>query len=78
MDLSLRGSGELGGGPSASSGSARQWGISDLGMGAIKNIKMVEAAREEARRLLEEDLALLRYPLLAERLSSQKTPTHFE
>ena len=33
LDLSLRGSGELSG--------TKQWGISDLGMEAIKNIKMV-------------------------------------
>jgi ATP-dependent DNA helicase RecG len=70
MDLALRGGGELGGG--------KQWGISDLGMEAIKNMKMVEAAREEARRLLEEDIDLKKYPLLRERLSSRITPTHFE
>lgn len=39
-DLKLRGAGELVGG--------KQWGISDLGMEAIKNLKMVEAARNEA------------------------------
>ncbi|OGI64915.1 hypothetical protein A2642_01360, partial [Candidatus Nomurabacteria bacterium RIFCSPHIGHO2_01_FULL_39_10] len=40
LDLTLRGAGELGG--------TKQWGITDLGMEAIKNIKMVEAARTEA------------------------------
>src|SRR3989338_4059782 len=45
LDLTLRGAGELGG--------TKQWGISDLGMEAIKNIKMVEAARTEAIRLIE-------------------------
>jgi ATP-dependent DNA helicase RecG len=39
-DLKIRGAGELGGG--------KQWGISDIGMEAIKNLKMVEAARNEA------------------------------
>jgi len=36
LDLVLRGAGELGG--------TKQWGITDLGMEAIKNMKMVEAA----------------------------------
>jgi ATP-dependent DNA helicase RecG len=44
-DLQLRGTGELYG--------RKQWGISDLAMEALKNIKMVEAARTEARTLLE-------------------------
>ena len=70
IDLSLRGAGELGGG--------KQWGISDIGMEAIKNIKMVEAAREEAKRLLNEDLTLKRFPLLFERMAMRKTPMHFE
>lgn len=70
MDLALRGAGELGGG--------KQWGISDIGMEAIKNLKMVEAAREEAKRLLAEDIELKKYPILHERLYSRETPTHFE
>ena len=45
FDLAQRGAGELRG--------TKQWGISDLGMEAIKNIKMVEAARLEAQRLIE-------------------------
>lgn len=43
-DLKLRGAGELSGG--------KQWGISDIGMEAIKNLKMVEAARNEAKELV--------------------------
>ena len=70
IDLALRGSGELGGG--------KQWGISDLGMEAIKNLKMVEAARSEAKRLLAEDIELKKYPLLSEQLSGRGAPTHFE
>src|SRR5690606_34848144 len=45
IDLQNRGTGELAGG--------KQWGISDLGMEAIKNIKMVEAARTEAQNIIE-------------------------
>ena len=70
-DLALRGPGELSG--------VSQWGISDLGMEALKNIKMVEASRESARELLEEDLELKKYPLLKERVeSSQQHLLHFE
>lgn len=70
MDLTLRGAGELGGG--------KQWGISDIGMEAIKNIKMVEAAREEAKRLLSEDITLSHYPAILSRLADREKPTHFE
>ncbi|MDO8470985.1 MAG: ATP-dependent DNA helicase RecG [bacterium] len=70
FDLAQRGAGELAG--------ARQWGISDLGMEAIKNIKMVEAARAEAIKLIENDPALLKFPLLKERLESSAAKIHFE
>ena len=70
LDLLLRGAGELGGG--------KQWGISDLGMEAIKNLKMVEAARAEAKELLSKDPELVKYPLLLERIASEKTDIHFE
>ena len=70
FDLAQRGAGELAG--------ARQWGISDLGMEAIKNIKMVEAARLEATKLIEKDPRLSKFPLLAERLKSSAAKIHFE
>lgn len=69
MDLSLRGSGELYGG--------RQWGISDIGMEAIKNIKMVEAARKEAQKLIQKDPTLSSLPLLAQNVA-EKGELHFE
>jgi len=68
-DLQQRGSGDLAG--------AKQWGVSDLAMEALKNIKMVEAARLEARLLVEKDLELKKYPLLARHLSSKST-VHME
>ena len=46
-DLKFRGPGELAG--------KKQWGISDVGMEALKNLKMVEAARTEAQNLLKKD-----------------------
>jgi len=70
FDLAQRGAGELAG--------AKQWGISDLGMEAIKNIKMVEAARKEAIEIIETDPTLSNFPLLKELLESVNTKIHFE
>jgi len=50
FDLKFRGPGELSG--------SRQWGISDVGMEALKNPKMVEAARKEARDIIQKDESL--------------------
>ena len=70
LDLVLRGAGELGG--------TKQWGITDLGMEAIKNIKMVEAARLEATKLIAEDPELTNYPLLKNRVREKVDEFHFE
>ncbi|MCI0533015.1 DEAD/DEAH box helicase, partial [bacterium] len=69
LDLMLRGAGELSG--------EKQWGISDIGMEAIKNIKMVEAAREEARALLASGL-LKDYPEIEKRLRERTGAIHLE
>ncbi|MBI3305719.1 ATP-dependent DNA helicase RecG [Candidatus Nomurabacteria bacterium] len=70
LDLTLRGAGGLGG--------AKQWGITDLGMEAIKNIKMVEAARTEAVRLIEQDPELTKYPILKQKVRQKAGEFHFE
>ena len=70
LDLTLRGAGELGG--------TKQWGITDLGMEAIKNIKMVQAARTEAITLIEKDPELSRYPLLKQKVHQKTAEFHFE
>ncbi|MEK7596914.1 MAG: ATP-dependent DNA helicase RecG, partial [Patescibacteria group bacterium] len=71
LDLGLRGAGELYG--------RRQWGISDVAMEAIKNLKMVEAARAEALRLVLTDDTFSNYPLLKAELNKrQKQRIHFE
>ncbi len=70
LDLTLRGAGELGG--------TKQWGITDLGMEAIKNIKMVEAARTEAVRLITKDPELKKYPLLKQKVREKTSEFHFE
>ena len=70
LDLQLRGAGELAG--------KKQWGISDIGMEAIKNIKMVEAARSEATQILEKDHDLKDHPLISARIAKFAIPIHFE
>ncbi len=55
-DLALRGSGELYG--------ARQWGVSDIAMEALKNLKLVEAARSEAKNMVKKDADLKKHPAL--------------
>jgi len=70
FDLQQRGAGELYG--------RKQWGISDLAMEAIKNIKMVEASRTEATRIVEEDSEFKKYPLLRKYISESGEKIHFE
>ncbi len=70
FDLKLRGAGELGGG--------RQWGISDIAMEAMSNLKMVEAARTEAEALVEEDPTLAKYPHVATKAAEASANLHFE
>jgi ATP-dependent DNA helicase RecG len=69
LDLSLRGAGDLAG--------TKQWGITDLGMEAIKNLKMVEAAREEAKKIVETN-ALAKYPILQKEFELRDKKIHFE
>lgn len=71
LDLSLRGSGLLTG--------DKQWGVSDLGMEAIKNIKLVEAARNTAKEIIEHDPHLTSLPKLAITLKEKNLKEmHFE
>lgn len=70
FDLQNRGAGELAG--------KKQWGISDLGMEAIKNLKMVEFARNEAQEIARENPELENFPLLKKRLIENLHPIHFE
>ena len=69
MDLKLRGAGELYGN--------KQWGLTDIAMDALKNIKMVEAARNEAEAIIKSDLELTSYPLLKKKIETKKE-IHFE
>ncbi len=69
-DLAFRGSGQLYG--------AKQSGLTDLGMEAIKNIKMVEAARTEAQNLVAEDSTLDSVPLIRAKVIHIKETLHME
>ncbi len=70
FDLETRGAGDLAGG--------KQWGITDIGMEALKNIKMVEAARKEAQELVEKDSELTQFPNLKLHISEKRQKIHFE
>jgi ATP-dependent DNA helicase RecG len=69
-DLGIRGSGELYG--------MKQWGLTDLGMEALKNIKMVEAARMEAQNIIAEDSNLNNYPEISEKITLLSKNLHME
>lgn len=70
FDLAQRGAGDLYG--------RKQWGITDLAMEAIKNIKMVEAARTEAIAIIETDSEFSTYPNIKEYFRTLKEKVHFE
>jgi len=69
-DLHIRGPGALAG--------TRQSGISDTGMEALKNIKMVEAARSAAKDIINNDPSLENFPVLKELLDAYKKRLHLE
>jgi ATP-dependent DNA helicase RecG len=69
LDLSLRGAGQLYG--------RKQWGISDIAMDALQNLKMVEFARTEAKEIISKDPELSSYPSLKKALAS-RNDIHFE
>lgn len=69
LDMQARGIGTLMDG--------KQWGMSDLAMEAIKNPKLVEVARAEAKELIEHDPDLENFPDLAELIFKRDT-VHME
>ncbi|MAZ30264.1 ATP-dependent DNA helicase RecG [bacterium] len=73
-DLQFRGSGELYGG--------KQSGLSDLGMEAIRNLKLVEAARTEAQELVATydtpDQFTQAHPLIAHKVAHLGEELHLE
>jgi len=69
-DLQIRGPGDFSG--------TRQWGIPDLIMGSLKNIRLVEKTRQAAKEILEEDPRLTSYPYLREKLGRFPAKIHLE
>lgn len=70
MDLNLRGAGDLLG--------AKQWGISDLAMHALRNIKLVEYAREEAKSIIATDPQLESHIVLKKHIEELAKAPHLE
>ena len=69
-DLEARGAGDLYG--------RQQWGITDIGMEALKNVKLIQAAREEAHALVASDTSLSRYPALRAKIDTTNKELHQE
>lgn len=69
-DLLQRGAGMLTG--------TKQWGISDIGMEALKNLKLVEAARTEALAIVKKDDTLAKHLALSKALRNRNATMHFE
>ena len=69
-DLEIRGPGNLLG--------ARQWGIPDLAMSALKDIFLIEKTRKAAKEILELDPDLKKYPLLRKKLGEFQQRIHLE
>lgn len=69
-DLEARGAGDLLG--------KRQWGMSDLGMEALKNIRLIRAARAEADAIIKSDPSLAKHPALAARVAATAHNLHTE
>ncbi len=69
-DLEIRGPGDLSG--------TRQWGIPDLMMDSLKDLKLVEKTREAAKSILREDSELKKYPNLQNKLRMFREKIHLE
>ena len=69
-DLETRGAGDLYG--------SRQWGMSDLGMEALQNARLIRAARDEAAALVGNDPTLRGHPALLRRVENAGASLHRE
>ncbi|KKQ68119.1 MAG: ATP-dependent DNA helicase RecG [Candidatus Nealsonbacteria bacterium RIFCSPHIGHO2_01_FULL_38_55] len=69
-DLEIRGPGDFSG--------TRQWGIPDLMMDSLKDIRLVEKTREIAKEILIEDPYLKKYPILQAKISRFRESIHME
>lgn len=69
-DLAIRGPGDFAG--------TRQWGMPDTAMEALKDLKLVEAAREAAKENLLQDPYLKQNPALREEVEKFRERIHLE
>ena len=69
-DLKIRGPGDFAG--------VKQWGIPDFAMEQLCNLELVQESRETAKQLLDKDLTLKNYPLLATQIQSLREKLHLE
>jgi ATP-dependent DNA helicase RecG len=69
-DLQIRGPGDFTG--------IRQWGAPDIVMNSLKDIALVERAREAAKQVLLEDPQLKKYPLLKAEVERLRERVHLE
>ncbi len=70
IDLQIRGPGDFSG--------IRQWGIPDLIMNSLKDIRLVEKTRRAAKEILEENPRLNLYPHLRQKLDQFPARIHLE
>ena len=69
-DLEIRGPGEVFG--------SRQWGIPDLIMSSLADVSLVEKTRFWAKKILQKDPQLKKYPALSERIKEFGKTIHLE
>jgi len=69
-DLEIRGPGDFSG--------LRQWGMPDLAMASLNNLPLIEKTRKAAKKILEEDPLLAKYPVLREKIKSFHQRIHLE
>ena len=69
-DLTIRGPGDFQG--------TRQWGIPDLMMDSLTNLKLVEKTREAAKKILIESPKLKKYPNLLDKMKNFRKKIHLE
>lgn len=69
-DLKTRGAGDLYGN--------KQWGVSDIGMEALQNLKLIQAAHNEAESVIQQDPTLQTFNALLERVELTNRILHTE
>ncbi|TSC56933.1 MAG: ATP-dependent DNA helicase RecG [Parcubacteria group bacterium Greene0714_21] len=70
QDLKIRGPGDFAG--------TKQWGIPDFAMTQLTNLELVQETRDAATKILDEDIALKKYPLLKQKIQELRAKLHLE